>query len=64
MNSTEIKVCEQCKFPFIYKGKTYNSCTSQDEIGYWCSTKTSADSVHVKGNWEFCQDYCANGRNK
>lgn len=43
-----------CKFPFKFRGKTYNSCAPYmwkgDHYGkYWCSTKTDRFDNHVNG---------------
>merc|ERR1712141_391888 len=27
-----------CVFPFIYRGKTYNTCTKKNANKYWCAT--------------------------
>lgn len=36
-----------CYFPFMYKGKSHDTCTTKDEPGPWCRTD------HL-GNWGFC----------
>ncbi|CAM5130784.1 unnamed protein product [Natator depressus] len=40
-------------FPFIYKGKTYHSCTAvDDQMGRpWCATTPNYDKDHY---WRFC----------
>ena len=47
----------KCMFPFEYNGKTYNSCTKDDEIALWCKTDDG-------GNWGYCylgsDDACGN----
>ncbi|XP_053865736.1 epididymal sperm-binding protein 1-like [Malaclemys terrapin pileata] len=42
-----------CVFPFIYKGKTYHSCTAvDDQMGRpWCATTSNYDKDHL---WRFC----------
>ena len=59
------RACETCKFPFIYKGIKYETCTNVDQGphsgGYWCSTQTFANGNHVTGSWGYCQDYCRQG---
>merc|ERR1712072_1647756 len=44
----------KCKFPFSYRGMTYNSCTMEGESRHWCSTKTDSNGDHVTGNWGYC----------
>ena len=45
---------QPCVFPFIYKGVTYNSCTSVDNDDYlWCATET-LDGNYVDGMWKDC----------
>jgi len=43
-----------CKFPFIYRGKTYNSCADwvwggRNHGEKWCSTRTNRRGRHVNG---------------
>uniref|UniRef100_A0A8C0IRQ1 Fibronectin type-II domain-containing protein n=1 Tax=Chelonoidis abingdonii TaxID=106734 RepID=A0A8C0IRQ1_CHEAB len=42
-----------CVFPFIYKDKTYHSCTAiNDQMGRpWCATTPNYDKDHL---WRFC----------
>lgn len=54
----------KCVFPFKYTDdvsgveKTYNSCTSVDDVTgkKWCSTKVDAEGQHIdgQGNWKHC----------
>jgi len=51
-----------CVFPFIYSGKTYNSCTTEGhpEQKPWCSTKVDSQGKHVLGggHWGLCGKGC------
>lgn len=39
-----------CKFPFVYKGKQYHSCTTVGHHGYlWCATTSNYDKDGVWG---------------
>ena len=46
---------ECCSFPFIYKGKRYNECTSVDAARFglidlpWCAVTPSYDQDHKRG---------------
>merc|ERR1711970_856255 len=49
---------KQCKFPFTYQGRTYNSCARWTWKGrhygkYWCSTRTDRFGNHVSGGRHF-----------
>ncbi|XP_022789279.1 neurogenic locus Notch protein-like isoform X3 [Stylophora pistillata] len=44
-----------CVFPFVYGGKTYNSCTKVAHHIFWCSL----DKVY-KGHWANCVNPCTN----
>lgn len=46
----------ECIFPFIYQGVEYNQCTTIGEPRPWCSLETTAENVHVTGNFGFCRD--------
>ena len=37
---------KQCALPFTYKGITYETCTTVDELKYWCPT--------TDGAWGYC----------
>ena len=46
-----------CVFPFIYKGKTYNSCTYEDFGNVaWCSVATDEDNNHIRDHFGKCTD--------
>ena len=40
-----------CKFPFIYKGRTYYECTIADNPKLWCST---TDNYDIDELWGRC----------
>ena len=40
-----------CAFPFIYKNKRYDSCTSVDHNRLWCATTSNYDK---DGKWGNC----------
>lgn len=48
---------EFCKFPFLFQGTEYNSCTSQgrDDGFLWCSTSYNFDD---DGKYGFCPHEC------
>merc|ERR1719352_490420 len=48
-----------CAFPFVYKGVTYDSCTSEDHWMPWCPTQVADGQVVVgSGNWGNCAKGC------
>ena len=61
-NSCEIKAKAPCIFPFIFKDKTYNSCTKVESKSneFWCATYVN-DTSHVQDNYyrAKCEDFCA-----
>uniref|UniRef100_M9T5P6 ESP-Cyl-1 n=1 Tax=Cylindrophis ruffus TaxID=186578 RepID=M9T5P6_CYLRU len=44
-----------CVFPFIYNGRTFNSCTSENEAHgrFWCATTRNYDKDK---KWSYCAD--------
>merc|ERR1712226_1512868 len=62
------KTMKECKFPFIFKGQTFESCTDyKDPDGkLWCSTLLDAEGKHVggKGYWGYCENfqYCSSNK--
>nr|XP_056720573.1 fibronectin-like [Euleptes europaea] len=46
---------QACVFPFDYNGRTFYSCTNEDEeMGrFWCAT---TGSYHKHGKWSYCAD--------
>ena len=49
-----------CIFPFIYKNKTYTSCTDVDSVNgaVWCATKVHSNGVVINNRWEDCGSNC------
>lgn len=45
---------KRCSFPFIYKEKTYHSCTIRDNFDIWCATLVDWGDVAVPGQWAEC----------
>ena len=41
-----------CAFPFVYRGRTYYTCTKKNEKRYWCATTSNFDK-HKK--WAYCK---------
>ncbi|XP_066452075.1 cation-independent mannose-6-phosphate receptor [Eleutherodactylus coqui] len=40
-----------CRLPFTYKGKTYNTCTTEDRPRLWCATAADPEKTE---NWGYC----------
>ena len=54
INSNDNQTCI-CKFPFIYKGQTYNACTKVDFYKFWCATQVDEkDHMPKIGGWGYC----------
>jgi len=53
---------KECIFPFIYKGVTYDSCTSEDHFRPWCPTNLNQQHEVVvgTGHWGTCGATCFN----
>ena len=45
-----------CKFPFIYKNVTYNSCTKMNRDEFWCAA--TVDATNHATSWGYCSDSC------
>ena len=45
-----------CKFPFMYKNVTYNSCTEKDYDRIWCATTVNA--TNHKTSFGICNALC------
>ncbi|XP_075719002.1 cation-independent mannose-6-phosphate receptor [Rhinoderma darwinii] len=42
---------DPCLLPFIYKGKTFNACTTEDRKRSWCATAADPEKT---GKWGYC----------
>jgi hypothetical protein len=49
-----------CKFPFIYKNVTYESCTKMDQDKFWCASIVD-DTNHLT-SWGYCNELCPRNR--
>ena len=61
----ETKTDQECDFPFTYKGKTYENCTTDaldDKTNAdkaWCATETDEVGVMLEGKHDECDfDSC------
>jgi len=45
--------CGDCVFPFIYKGRYHDTCTTFDDAEPWCSTSKDLNSG---GKWIYCEE--------
>ncbi|XP_028559369.2 epididymal sperm-binding protein 1 [Podarcis muralis] len=50
---TEATVDHPCVFPFIYKNKSYSSCTKDDHHELWCATSTDHGTKNML-QWKAC----------
>ena len=48
-----------CKFPFVYQGKEYNSCTKDGFNISWCATAIKSTTLEWK-DWGNCNESCLN----
>ena len=39
-----------CIFPFIYRGETYDDCTTVDDGRAWCSVQVNENNEHTTGS--------------
>ena len=60
-----LQKCAKCVFPFSYKGKVYNECTSDASPGGlekpWCATLVERpwDGAEIsRSEWGYCNDNC------
>ena len=49
--------CHHCKFPFVYNGTEYNSCTMEDSDHMWCAPELDEDGGMQEYGW--CSETCA-----
>ena len=49
---------EACKLPFVYQGKSYDTCTNTGENYHWCSTNVDFRGEHVRGDYGKCATEC------
>ena len=47
-----------CQFPFNYKGKLYDGCTSIDHTQKWCATEIGSNRSYIKEKWGNCNENC------
>jgi len=49
-----------CVFPFIYEGETYNKCTTvgSENEAPWCATEVDENGEVVRNTWEDCEEGC------
>ena len=53
---------ENCIFPFIYKEKSYHSCTKFGYDQFWCSTDVNnTNPNYSQGKWGLCKKTCPTG---
>ena len=49
---------QPCVFPFIYKGDSYQACTTKDHDVPWCYTEVNSNGAGVEGRWGNCGPGC------
>uniref|UniRef100_A0A8D0E4J9 Fibronectin type-II domain-containing protein n=1 Tax=Salvator merianae TaxID=96440 RepID=A0A8D0E4J9_SALMN len=42
-----------CIFPFVYKNRTYYTCTEEERESFWCATTRNYDQDL---EWSYCAD--------
>ena len=53
------KFGKKCVFPFIYKHRKYEKCTTIEHGTPWCSTMVDKHfHKHIAGHWGNCGDGC------
>ena len=60
MAMCEFKKCDGCVFPFIYGGRTYDTCVTHGTVdgSSWCSTEVDENGFHVEGKSIDCPADC------
>ena len=56
LKEVKLQAKNPCKFPFIYKNVTYDSCTKMDRDKFWCAAIVD-DTNHLT-SWGYCNDLC------
>ena len=56
LKEVKLQAKNPCKFPFIYKNVTYESCTKMDRDKFWCAAIVD-DTNHLT-SWGYCNDLC------
>ena len=51
---------KKCVFPFVFKGQTYEECTTAENNGvHWCSTEVDSQGIHFDDTkWGHCGETC------
>ena len=49
-----------CKFPFKFRGKNYDKCTTDFSANRkaWCATEVNSNGEVIDGQWDDCQSTC------
>ena len=60
MAMCEFRKCDGCVFPFIYGGRTYDTCVTHGTTdgSSWCSSEVDDNGVHVEGKTIDCPTNC------
>ena len=60
MAMCEFRKCDGCVFPFIYGGRTYDTCVTHGTTdgSSWCSSQVDDNGVHVEGKTIDCPTNC------
>jgi hypothetical protein len=48
----------KCTFPFQFKGKRYDFCTTEDHTAEWCAIKVGPNGSFLAGQWAECSPAC------
>ena len=56
-NISDTSSCStNCVFPFIYRGRKHDLCSTSDGSSPWCATSVNMDGVMT--SWTYCADDC------